>query len=93
MAFYTPDRMKSGLPSFTNDFAKPVLLHHNDAKDPVGRVYRATYKDLSHLYVEPMQQFKERYGGNIFTDTKVDLDKAFDQVDWVIENMMPMSDW
>ena len=93
MAFYTPDRMKQGLPSFTSDFAKPVLLHHNDMKDPVGRVYRATYKDLSHLYVEPMKKFSERYGGTVFTDAKVDLEKAFDQVDWIVENMVPMKDY
>jgi hypothetical protein len=95
MAFYTPDRMRQGLPSFTKDFAKPVLLHHNDMKDPVGRVYRATYRDLSHMYVEPMKKFAERYGGYIFTDAKnkIDLDKTFDQVDWVIENMVPMKDY
>ena len=95
MAFYTPDRMRQGLPSFTADFAKPVLLHHNDMKDPVGRVYRATYKDLSHMYVEPMKKFAERYGGHIFTDAKdeIDLDKAFDQVDWIVENMVPMKDY
>jgi len=93
MAFYTPDRMKQGLPSFTDNFAKPVLLHHNDMMDPVGRVHRATYQDLSHLYVEPMQAFKERYGGVVFTDAKVDLEKAFDQIDWVVENMVPMKDY
>ena len=93
MAFYTPDRMKQGLPSFTDNFAKPVLLHHNDMRDPVGRVHRATYQDLSHLYVEPMQAFKERYGGVVFTDAKVDLEKAFDQIDWVVENMVPMKDY
>jgi len=93
MAFYTPDRMKQGLPSFTDNFAKPVLLHHNDMGDPVGRVHRATYQDLSHLYVEPMQAFKERYGGVVFTDAKVDLEKAFDQIDWVVENMVPMKDY
>lgn len=93
MAFYTPDRMKQGLPSFTDSFAKPVLMHHNDMADPVGRVHRATYRDLSHLYVEPMQKFSERYGGTVFTDAKVDLEKAFDQVDWIVENMVPMKDY
>jgi hypothetical protein len=93
MAFYTPDRMKQGLPSFTDKFAKPVLLHHNDMADAVGRVNRATYRDLSHMYVEPMQKFAERYGGTVFTDAKVDLEKAFDQVDWIVENMVPMKDY
>lgn len=96
MAFYTPDRMRQGLPSFTADFAKPVLVHHNDISDAVGRVHRAVYKDLSHLYVEPMKKFAERYGGQLLTDAKdkvIDLDKTFDQVDWILENMVPMKDY
>ena len=93
MAFYTPDRMKSGLPSFTDGYPKPVLLHHNDSADPVGRVHRATYRDLSHKYLEPMSQFKERYGGITFCDAVQDLEKAFDQVNWIMENMVPMKDY
>lgn len=93
MAFYIPDRMKAGLPSFTDGYPKPVLLHHNDMRDPVGRVHRATYRDLSHKYLEPMKRFTERYGGTTFCDSQQDLEKAFDQVEWVMENMVPMKDY
>lgn len=45
--FYLPDKMKTGAATFLQDFAKPVLLHHNDEQDPVGRVVEAQYVDTS----------------------------------------------
>ena len=45
--FYLPDRMRKGAASFINDYAKPVLLHHEDHKDPVGRIVDAQYIDTS----------------------------------------------
>jgi len=44
---YLPDRMKKGATSFTANYDKPVLLHHNDEADPVGRVIAASYIDTS----------------------------------------------
>ncbi len=46
--FYLPDSMKKGATSFTDGYPKPVLLHHEDHKDPVGRIVAASYKDTSH---------------------------------------------
>lgn len=91
--FYRPDKMRDGLPSFMDKYNKPVLLHHDHRKDAIGRVKAASYKDLSYKYLEPMSQFKDRYGGVTFTDAKVDTDKAFDQVQWVIKNLVPMKDY
>ena len=45
--FYLPERMKKGVATFTKDFFKPVLLHHDQDKDPVGRIIDATYVDTS----------------------------------------------
>jgi hypothetical protein len=45
--FYLPERMKKGTGTFTKDFAKPVLLHHEDLEDPVGRIVDAVYVDTS----------------------------------------------
>ena len=45
--FYLPDRMRKGAASFTDDYPKPVLLHHQDHEDPIGRVVRADYVDTS----------------------------------------------
>lgn len=47
--FYLPDRMRTGAPTFTKDYPKPVLLHHEDHKDPIGRVIEALYTDTSGL--------------------------------------------
>ena len=46
--FYLPDSMKKGASSFTDGYPKPVLLHHEDHKDPVGRIISADYRDTSH---------------------------------------------
>jgi hypothetical protein len=45
--FYLPDSMKKGAASFTDGYPKPVLLHHEDHKDPVGRIMSANYRDTS----------------------------------------------
>ena len=45
--FYLPDSMKKGASSFTEGYPKPVLLHHEDHKDPVGRIVVANYLDTS----------------------------------------------
>ena len=46
--FYLPDSMRKGASSFTDGYPKPVLLHHEDHKDPVGRIVSANYRDTSH---------------------------------------------
>lgn len=45
--FYLPDRMKKGAATYIQDYPKPILLHHEDCKDPIGRVVEATYVDTS----------------------------------------------
>ncbi len=47
--FYLPDRMRKGAQTFVKDYQKPVLLHHEDHKDPIGRVVDAAYIDTSGL--------------------------------------------
>lgn len=48
--FYLPERMRDGASSFLVPYKKPVLTHHDDFNDPIGRVQSARYVDLSHLY-------------------------------------------
>jgi hypothetical protein len=48
--FYLPERMRDGARSFLVPYKKPVLTHHDDFKDPIGRVQSARYVDLTHLY-------------------------------------------
>lgn len=48
--FYLPERMRDGTGSFLTPYPKPVLTHHDDFKDPIGRVVSARYVDLSTRY-------------------------------------------
>jgi hypothetical protein len=48
--FYLPERMRDGTGSFLTPYRKPVLTHHDDFKDPIGRVVSARYVDLSTRY-------------------------------------------
>jgi hypothetical protein len=50
--FYLPDRMKKGVASFTDNYPKPVLLHHNEEKDNIGRIHQATYRDTSGSIID-----------------------------------------
>jgi hypothetical protein len=45
--FYLPDKMRKGSATFLKDYPKPVLLHHEDEKDPIGRVALSDYVDTS----------------------------------------------
>jgi len=43
---YPGKQMKAGADSFLKPYAKPVLKHHDDMKDAIGRVTGATYVQL-----------------------------------------------
>ena len=70
--FYLPDKMKRGAPSFTDNFPKPVLVHHEDHKDPVGRVIASTYVDTSGAIQDKYSGMivKDRFGKEVGTITE-----------------------
>ncbi len=45
--FYMPDKMREGVPTFVENFGKPILTHHNEEQDPIGRIIEARYVDTS----------------------------------------------
>lgn len=45
--FYLPHKMRAGVSSWTDQYAKPILVHHNSEGEPIGRVVAAQYVDLS----------------------------------------------
>lgn len=45
--FYLPEKMKAGVDTWTSQYSKPILKHHNDREDPIGRVIEAKYVDIS----------------------------------------------
>lgn len=91
--FYRPDVMREYLHTFVEPFQKPVQLHHNDKIDPIGRVQRAIYVDTTHLYSQPIREFRERYGGKTFIDAKTDFEKAQDQFKWACKNLFNLKDY
>lgn len=42
---YTPQGQRNGVSTWTTPFKKPILVYHNDQKDPIGRIVQVTYKD------------------------------------------------
>jgi hypothetical protein len=54
--FYLPDKMKKAAPTFLEDYGKPVLKHHNERQDSIGRVIDAVYVDTSGVIKD---QFKD----------------------------------
>jgi len=47
--FYLPDKMKKATPTFLADYGKPILKHHDEKQDNIGRVIDASYVDTSGL--------------------------------------------
>jgi len=62
--FYLPNRMKSGANTFTKDYAKPLLIGHDDDTQPVGRVIQAEYIDTSNQY-----KIEDQYVRSLFNMT------------------------
>lgn len=44
--FYLPSEMRSGVSTWTSQYSKPILVHHDQGTDPVGRVIKAVYVDM-----------------------------------------------
>ena len=40
---YPPEHMQKGIRTWTSPYKKPVLVNHDDSKDPIGRVISAKY--------------------------------------------------
>lgn len=52
---YLPDKMKKGADTFTENFGKPILLHHDDKQDAVGRVIGARYVDTAQTIQDSLK--------------------------------------
>lgn len=45
--FYIPDKVKAGVSSWTANFGKPILVHHDEKHDAIGRAVAAKYVELA----------------------------------------------
>jgi len=87
--FYRPDRMQAGTHTWVPapGLARcPVLLHHDDDRDPVGRIHGARYQDLSYLYPDPAVRRLIFYDG-VKGAKKLNL---YESVDWVTDNLLAL---
>jgi hypothetical protein len=48
--FYLPHRMRAGAASFVAQYRKPIQVHHDSKRDPIGRVVNARYVDTSTVF-------------------------------------------
>jgi len=68
--FYLPDKMRDGAKTFTELYPKPIQVHHEDHKDPVGRVVQSRY-------VETVGQVVDRFKNHVLRDSrKKDIGRA-----------------
>jgi hypothetical protein len=67
---YLPTEMKSAVSSWTAQYPKPVLVHHNDTGEPIGRVVSAQYVDLGNMMRDTFAPkfYKEESERNKFVD-------------------------
>jgi hypothetical protein len=49
--FYSPAKVRDGVNTFTTPYNKPVLPHHNEQADPLGRIISASYLSTPHVSV------------------------------------------
>jgi len=63
---YPPDSMRKGIRTWTSPYKKPVLVNHDDTKDPIGRVISAKYlktdKGMTDQDYKPVLRESEGYG-------------------------------
>lgn len=63
---YPPESMQKGIRSWTAPYKKPVLVNHDDTKDPIGRVLSAKYikteKGMLRDEYKPILRESDGYG-------------------------------
>lgn len=89
MRFYRPDCMQATSHLWVPDGRAnlPVLLRHDKNCDPVGRVMKARYVDLSYKYGNP--ELRQ----TMFYDGKRGRKNLFESVDWVVRNLQCKDDY
>ena len=89
--FYRPDRMQDSTNTWMEPgFPKPVLAHHQDEGDPLGRILRAKYVDLSYQYAQDYPIVKSTVFYNTDAKTRFNL---FESVDWIVDHLMEFDDY
>jgi hypothetical protein len=90
--FYRPDRMQASVHTWVQDGrpAKPVLVRHDPGSDPLGRILKASYIDLSYKYASDFPIVKDTVFYNTDARKRFNL---YDSIDWIVKNLMGMQDY
>ena len=70
--FYLPDKMQSAAGSWMLPFPKPILLHHEQEDDAIGRVEEARYVDISNGFKQDFIKRKDKVLGGTPSDVLID---------------------
>ena len=83
--FYLPSRMKDGARTFTQDYAKPVIIGHDEnpleETSPVGRVIDANYISTADSFIQ-----NDKYLKKLFQFEDSFNQNSLDFVNYVIQN-------
>ena len=80
-AFYLPSEMKKALSTWVEPFKKPVGVHHDDYRDPIGRVQFAEYTDTSD-FLKRSHSFVDK-----LNNISVDIDEARKIANYIVKNI------
>ena len=83
--FYLPSKMKDGARSFTQDYAKPVIVGHDEnpleETSPIGRVISADYVSTADKFIQ-----NDKYLAKLFKFADNVDSTSLDFVNYVIES-------
>lgn len=69
--FYLPHKMRDGAGSFTKQYNKPIQVHHEEKRDPIGRVIASSYVDTSSA-------IRDSFDGLTWKDSVRTMTRIFD---------------
>jgi hypothetical protein len=88
---YRPDYMQQDVHTFVpkGEFAKPVLIGHDEKGQVLGRVREAKYVDESWKYATDFPILRD----TIFYSRDAKKHSLYKTVDWITDNLMPLADY
>jgi hypothetical protein len=71
--FYLPDKMAEGVKTMTSPYPKPILRHHDNHDDAIGRIVSAEYINTSGALLKKDSKFEEFINPKASFISKVNL--------------------
>lgn len=93
MRFYCPDMMQAGTHTWLpakGEFARPILIGHNEDGAVLGRVMDAKFIDESYKYKGMFTTLRD---SAFYADSSKKKVDRFKTIDFIVDNLMPMKDY